>query len=150
MRGARAISFGPSGNSGAMTMARVWVFGLGLALLAAACTKGGATGPGTGGTGGNNCSSRADRLRPGLRRRDERPDELRRLRHPLYGAGQVCQNGACQCQTGLMSCNGSLRRVRRDPLRELHDDLPDGPGLQQQRLQLGLLGFDRPCAAPPA
>ena len=50
-----AIAFGPGGNLGGMTRARVLVFGFALAFLAAACAAkgtGGATGTGGAATGG--------------------------------------------------------------------------------------------------
>src|SRR5579863_6021424 len=53
-----AIAFGPGGNLGVMTRARLLVFGVGLAVLAAACAAkgtGGATGTGgANGSGGAN------------------------------------------------------------------------------------------------
>ena len=90
-----------------MTMARVWVFGLGLALLGAACAKGGATGPGTGGIGGNSCPDGQTACGTDCIDVTTDPMNCGGCEIPCLGTGQVCQSGSCQCQTGLMSCNGA-------------------------------------------
>ena len=55
---------------------------------------------------GHRVRGRADALRLGVREHDGRPEQLRRLRHPLLDRPDL-PGGQCQCQSGLMECNGS-------------------------------------------
>jgi glucosylceramidase len=95
-----------------MTTARVRVLALGVAFLALACSKGlgGATGTGgSPGAGGSNVTTCPGTLMTcGTDCIDTSSDPMN-----CGGCGipcsstQVCQGGACQCQSGLMLCNGS-------------------------------------------
>src|SRR5580692_11861199 len=88
-----------------MTTARVAVFGLGLALLAAACAKGGTGTSGTAGTSGSSCV--AGQTPCGDTCVDVTTDPMNCGACGIpCSKGQSCQGGTCQCQSGML-CNGS-------------------------------------------
>jgi glucosylceramidase len=92
-----------------MSTARVRIFFLGIALLALACSKGlgGTTGTGGNpGTGGSPCSGTQTACGTDCIDTSSDPTNCGGCGIPC-STGQVCQNGACQCQAGLMLCNGS-------------------------------------------
>src|SRR5579863_82045 len=85
---------------------------LGLAFLSFACSKGtgGATGaggtPGTGGIVGTTCPGTQTACGMDCIDTSSDPTNCGGCGIPC-SSGQVCQNGVCQCESGLMSCNGS-------------------------------------------
>ncbi len=92
-----------------MTTARVRVFCLGVALLALACSKGHGGTTGTGGnpgTGGSPCSGTQTACGTDCIDTSSDPTNCGGCGIPC-STGQICQNGACQCQSGFMLCNGS-------------------------------------------
>jgi glucosylceramidase len=92
-----------------MTTARVRVLALGVAFLALACSKGlgGATGTGGNpGTGGSACPGTQTACGTDCVDTSSDPMNCGGCGIPC-STGEVCQGGSCQCQSGLMSCNGS-------------------------------------------
>ena len=99
-----------------MNTTRVWLFGLGLAILAAACSSPQTSGnPGTGGNGsagttgaGGSTSCAAAQTVCGSQCVDTTSDSNNcgACGLPCNG-GRICQNSQCQCQAGLLDCNGS-------------------------------------------
>ena len=140
-----AITFGPVGNRGQNDDCTVTglrrVFALGFAFLATRLLQGDAVerpapaGPPA--RAGKHLPRHADGLRHGLHRHLVGPDELRRLRHPLLD-GTGLPERVVPVPVRADALQRLLRRVRRDALRELLDDLPVEPGLQQRHLRLEL------------
>ena len=96
-----------------MTTARLRVFArtfvLGLAFLALACSKGLGGAPGTGGTtgtGGSPCPGTQTACGTDCIDTSSDPMNCGACGLPC-STGQVCQGGSCQCQSGLLSCDGS-------------------------------------------
>src|SRR5450755_901596 len=99
-----------------MNTTRVWLFGLGLAILAAACSSPQTSGnPGTGGNGsagttgaGGSTSCAAAQTVCGSQCVDTTSDSNNcgACGIPCSG-GRICSNSQCQCQAGLLDCNGS-------------------------------------------
>ena len=94
--------------------ARLSVAGVALALLAVACTStgtlgtpgaGGTTGPtGTGGT--SSCASGQTTCGTACVNTATDPTNCGACGIPC-STGQICQNSQCQCQAGLLDCNGA-------------------------------------------
>jgi glucosylceramidase len=90
-----------------MTTARGAVFGLGLALLAAACAKGATGTGGQTGTAGTSGGCVAGQTACGDLCIDVMTDPMNCGGCGIpCSTGQTCQGGACACQSGML-CNGS-------------------------------------------
>jgi glucosylceramidase len=95
-----------------MTNARVWLLGLGLAILTAACSSsqggnsstGGSPGS-TGGSSGNTCSATQTLCGSNCVDTTSDPANCGGCGSPCDN-GQTCQNSQCQCPNG-QSCGGS-------------------------------------------
>ena len=100
------------------TTARVWLLGLGLAILTAACGSptvsgsgtGGSNGTGTGGssTGGTGMTCNSGQMLCGSACVDTNSNSSNCgvCGNPC-SAGQTCQGGQCKCASGQLSCGGS-------------------------------------------
>ena len=93
-----------------MTTARVRIsvriLGLGLVLLTTACSKATSGTTGTGGTGGSSCPGTQTACGTDCIDTSSDPMNCGGCGIPC-STGQICQGGSCQCQSGLMLCNGS-------------------------------------------
>jgi glucosylceramidase len=88
-----------------MTTARAAVLGLGIALLATACAKGGTGSGGTAGTSGSSCI--AGQTPCGDKCVDVTADPMNCGGCGIpCSTGQTCQGGTCLCQSGML-CNGT-------------------------------------------
>ena len=99
------------------TTARVWLLGLGLAILTAACTgaqtgggTGGSNGTGTGGsgTGGTGMTCNSGQMLCGSACVNIASDSSNcGVCGNACSGGQTCQNSQCQCASGQLFCSGS-------------------------------------------
>ena len=96
-----------------MKTARASFFGLGLAILTAACSSPMTGGPGTGGSGatgtaGTSGSCLASQMLCAGQCSDVSSDNNNCGSCGIpCAAGKTCQSGMCKCQSGLLDCNGS-------------------------------------------
>src|SRR5450755_364182 len=112
----KEIAFGPSGNLGVMTKARLLIFGIGLAFFAAACAKGtpsggttgtgGTPGGGTGGIVGPTCSGTQTPCGTNCVDTSSDTDNCGVCGNACTG-GQTCQDSQCKCPSGMLSCSGA-------------------------------------------